>query len=522
MPIDNEPGFGVVPAMKSLFGFRFRKGQGPRQPQPAHPDFDLLERDDEILSPDPERAESHCLPAESEPGINSSMDVPHPDFDLSDWQAFAAYEDDPDLASVQDDPPGTSTETIPPVVSILSPPIPPEQIVRLYPEGGAPLDAADEGSSVAPSTVPGAFEDLDIASDGEDPGGWDAEPAADEAFAPDLELDFGAMPEDTAGIDFDPLLGFFEDIAQCDGSADDDSDPGQWLDDALLPDPADLAWAQQENPVDASRFEGIAAHLVMCVDRLLSSQRRPYHRRLLAIVEDFPYASSHLALERMLIAGVPLSMVEECAALKLQWRDSPWLWCQRRTNRLLGGWQIETNASLRNQLSWKASIALVETEGLFEAQHAIEADWLTQWRGLQRETIVDDRQAEGAFFSYPFFLGWRGRDFTFEDADQWFYEEAADRRPAAELVALYPNGEPCWQFERKTHLVETARLELMSLAARKAKAAADTAAAAATEAARAEAAAEKARLAAEAEREKRRLARALKRATQEQKEDTSA
>jgi len=191
------------------------------------------------------------------------------------------------------------------------------------------------------------------------------------------------------------------------------------------------------------RLDGAAADLVLSLGAFRSADRRALYRRFRTVVEDFQHAASHAALHRLLAEGASLEEIEEAAQLRCLWRDQPWLWAQKRSER--SAWSVRRSSSQRLAFGWPTAVRLVRTFGLVKAERAMSEDWFDAWTGLERAKAVSPVE-EMAFFTYAGFL----RQLTpliLMESQEGVFEEASDGPERLELRDY--RGSVIWQFERK-------------------------------------------------------------------------
>ncbi|MDX6749404.1 hypothetical protein SH611_06260 [Geminicoccaceae bacterium 1502E] len=272
--------------------------------------------------------------------------------------------------------------------------------------------------------------------------------------------------------DFDHFAGYYstsyipDDPIFDSDFEDDDSQPQQlespsppWehllpleLPDADLPLAEDIA---DDFFSPAGRLEQYAAELVNKVDIINSSSRAVLHRRFRSILDDFPFHSSFQALSRLLASGASPDELEDACALKCMWRDSPWLWLERRFDRMCNVWQIDRNLVHRNSFTWQLASQLVRRSGRSEAERNLAEDWLTEWQAFDRRYPNASRRVDASFFSYSAYLQYRADGFQMRDPEGWFYEEPADRQAINSLHIEQEDGNVVWSFEPKDAVRDT-------------------------------------------------------------------
>ncbi len=195
--------------------------------------------------------------------------------------------------------------------------------------------------------------------------------------------------------------------------------------------------------------------------------------RFLAVLEEFPHASSYQAISRLVQQGANIQEIEACSMLKYTWQEAPWLWLRRARGgaRTLEAYAGEASTSLRYGLTWKLAFKLIKQEDFTSANEAIENIWLDEWRMMPWPSMSDywfnpsARAQVAAFMSYPTFLEWRNEALSYEDPEQWFYFDPADQSPSP-LRINDAEGNTLWKFTPKSQHTDSGYLHVRSWAER--------------------------------------------------------
>lgn len=201
---------------------------------------------------------------------------------------------------------------------------------------------------------------------------------------------------------------------------------------------------ETSQPLDIIRIHIKAARLVAMLPRSRELQR-VYQRKMVSILSEFPHGSSVLAIERMISEGATIDFIEDCAQLKILWRDSPHLWLYIALPRAGAGDKFIPKISASNRsLSWTTAAHILETYPLTDALAMIETDWIEDWRRLHKHT---SQKLEADAFSYQAFLRNRTPEFRMRDADDWPYEEIVDTVRHSDLCYKDGFGQELWRFD---------------------------------------------------------------------------
>lgn len=169
----------------------------------------------------------------------------------------------------------------------------------------------------------------------------------------------------------------------------------------------DLDW--KGRPADEAPEEPVllarrAAILVALRPAYALARRAADHRRLQTVLEEFPWASSFTAVQRLMAAGATIDNIEACCEVKILWRDGPALWKERRFQRGHGGWVIDSHPRHRHAMTWILAAQLVERFGAAEVGRLIEEEWLTDWTNLGGDPFAALQARDDGFFAFARYL----------------------------------------------------------------------------------------------------------------------
>lgn len=198
-------------------------------------------------------------------------------------------------------------------------------------------------------------------------------------------------------------------------------------------------------PLDLLRIHVKAARLVAMLPRSQQMQRI-YTRKLVSVLSAFPHHSSVLAIERMLSRGTTVEFIEDCAAIKSYWAESPHLWLSLNLKSRLSTYRftVQISRNLRN-LSWTTAEYILNAHPLTDALALIETDWVEDWRKLHKG---QDGRLEAEALSYPTFLRNRPAASHMVDPNDWPYEEPSDTVAPDRMERYDRNGNLLWRFDR--------------------------------------------------------------------------
>lgn len=203
---------------------------------------------------------------------------------------------------------------------------------------------------------------------------------------------------------------------------------------------------ENEQTADDERLDRMAAELVIRLDQIHINNQKNLHRRFRDILIEFPHATSHAALIRLLSDSATLEDLEDACALKCLWRDCNWLWLQRRYDKLQNLWDIQQTSTFRHSMSWKVARSILKKHTLIEAEASLTDNWLTDWQSMRREDISEHPTAEAAYFSYPSFIFWQLPQIAFDDFDYGFSEPINNLNSRKALKVSNEEGALIWQF----------------------------------------------------------------------------
>lgn len=215
-------------------------------------------------------------------------------------------------------------------------------------------------------------------------------------------------------------------------------DDGGWLGD----DP----YREEEYATQEWRLEEYAAQIVLATPILKLHERGPLSRRVRAILEEFPFAATAVALKRLASDGASIDELEDACCLKCVWRDSSWLWLQRRYNRMQRGWRLEVNAKLKNNLTWITALRFIRRYGVDESERLLTEEILSRWRSLEVGAYNPEERAQFWFNDYSAFLAAWDEAVRLHDTNSWFYEEPLDVR-WRKSISLIEDGQQIWTVE---------------------------------------------------------------------------
>mgnify|MGYP001313731543 CR=1 FL=1 len=211
-----------------------------------------------------------------------------------------------------------------------------------------------------------------------------------------------------------------------------------WLNDGS--DPGD------EDAPEEWRLEKYAAEIVLASPVLRARDRGPLSRRVRAILEEFPFAASAAALKRIAANGATIEELEDACYLKCVWRDSSWLWLQRRYDRIQQIWKSEVTAGLKNNLTWITALRFVRGHGVSEAERLLTEEILGQWRFLEIKNQNPEERPPLWFYDYSLFLAVWERVISIHDPNSWFYDEPIDIK-LLKTFSIHENDRQIWKFK---------------------------------------------------------------------------
>lgn len=204
-----------------------------------------------------------------------------------------------------------------------------------------------------------------------------------------------------------------------------------------------LEWDEAQE--DAAEDDGgvlarRAASLVVLRRAYGLARREADHRRLLAVLAEFPWASSFGAIQRLMEAGATIEDVEECARVKCLWRDSPELWLERCFDRGAGAWSPVAHPRQRHAMTWVLAAQLVDAFGAGEIECSIADGWLTDWLDLSGDPWAACRERDAAFFSFAAHLTTIRTRLSPRCPDAWLHEGHEERGHIHRELAVEAEG----------------------------------------------------------------------------------
>ncbi|UWR84924.1 hypothetical protein K4L05_02280 [Phaeobacter inhibens] len=171
--------------------------------------------------------------------------------------------------------------------------------------------------------------------------------------------------------------------------------------------------------------------------------------RVISVLEMFPFASSHRAILQLAIEGASLNEIEEAAALRAYWFETPELWAVRRSSIGNVGMQVVLHPAARLAFSWPMAMSMTSKLDARSAYEKLCGPWLGQWQSLPM--LIDGfGRLDPRYLNYISFLAGRRDDDLpdFEDPNAYYYEDAMDVLPKRQISVHAPSGEVVWSLTR--------------------------------------------------------------------------
>ena len=154
---------------------------------------------------------------------------------------------------------------------------------------------------------------------------------------------------------------------------------------------------EDEDPLETENIIGYATRLTVSSNLPRVSERKDALGFYIGVLGDFPYYQSYAAIERLLERGSSIHHIADVYKVKYLWATNPFLWANRRFDKLERGWKVNSNPLARNSMSWQMASDLVKNFSFVELENLILVDWYKDWLDLE---LIDYNSASGLAPAY--------------------------------------------------------------------------------------------------------------------------
>ena len=161
---------------------------------------------------------------------------------------------------------------------------------------------------------------------------------------------------------------------------------------------------QDEDPLESENIINYATRLTISSYYFREKQRKHTLQFYVGLLGDFPFYQSYAAIERLLARGYLIDHIADTYKIKLMWACNPFLWSQRRYDRLENNWKIFINQQTRNSMSWQMASDLVKNYPVSELENLILVDWYNEWSVLKLSSHNSSNGFDPAFGLYSIYL----------------------------------------------------------------------------------------------------------------------